>query len=67
MYRWIALHLGNVSVNLKLGIGFSVVLLLTLVITLTGWLGLGGVISRGDKLGEISEVYQSTQVLRIAR
>ena len=67
MYRWMAQHLGNVSVNLKLGIGFSVVLLLTLVITLTGWLGLSGVIDRGDKLGEISEVYQGTQLLRIAR
>ncbi len=67
MYRWMAQHLGNVSVNLKLGIGFSIVLLLTLVITLTGWSGLSGVISRGDKLGEISEVYQATQVLRIAR
>nr|WP_110972293.1 methyl-accepting chemotaxis protein [Pseudomonas huaxiensis] len=67
MYRWMAQHLGNVSVNLKLGIGFSIVLLLTLVITLTGWLGLEGVINRGDKLGEISEVYQGTQVLRIAR
>jgi len=67
MYRWMAQHLGNVSVNLKLGIGFGVVLLLTLVITLTGWSGLSGVIDRGDKLGEISEVYQATQVLRISR
>ncbi|OLS61152.1 Methyl-accepting chemotaxis protein McpS [Pseudomonas putida] len=67
MYRWMALHLGNVSVNRKLGIGFSIVLLLTLAITFTGWQGLSGVIGRGDKLGEISEVYQGTQVLRIAR
>ncbi len=67
MYRWMAQHLGNVSVNRKLGIGFSIVLLLTLAITFTGWQGLSGVISRGDKLGEISEVHQATQVLRIAR
>jgi methyl-accepting chemotaxis protein len=62
-----AQHLGNVSVSLKLGIGFGIVLLLTVAITLTGWSGLSGVIDRGDKLGEISEVYQATQVLRIAR
>ncbi len=67
MYRWMAQHLGNVSVNRKLGIGFSIVLLLTLAITFTGWQGLSGVIGRGDKLGEISEVYQGTQALRIAR
>lgn len=67
MYRWMAQHLGNVSVSRKLGIGFGIVLLLTLTITLTGWSGLSGVIDRGDKLGEISEVYQATQALRISR
>ncbi|MDD0976044.1 methyl-accepting chemotaxis protein [Pseudomonas sp. TNT2022 ID681] len=67
MYRWLAQHLGNVSVNLKLGIGFSLVLLLTLVITLTGWQGLDGIINRGDTLGEISQAHQTTQDLRIAR
>ncbi|NER63542.1 HAMP domain-containing protein [Pseudomonas sp. MAFF212427] len=67
MYRWLAQHLGNVSVTLKLSIGFSVVLLLTLVITLTGWQGLNGITTRGDTLGAISQVHQATQDLRITR
>ena len=67
MYRWLAQSLGNVSVNLKLGIGFSLVLLLTLLITLTGWLGLNAVTSRGDKLGTISSLNELTKDLRISR
>ncbi|MDN7140395.1 methyl-accepting chemotaxis protein [Pseudomonas sp. JQ170] len=67
MYRWLALHLGNVSVNRKLGIGFGLVLLLTLSITLTGWQGISGITQRGDTLGGISQVLQATLDLRIAR
>ncbi|SEM44307.1 methyl-accepting chemotaxis protein [Pseudomonas sp. NFIX51] len=67
MYRWLAQSLGNVSVNLKLGVGFGLVLLLTLLITTTGWLGLGNVIERGDKLGYISTLNELTKDLRIAR
>nr|WP_136478522.1 methyl-accepting chemotaxis protein [Pseudomonas sp. DG56-2] len=67
MYRWLAQHLGNVSVNRKLGIGFGLVLLLTLSITLTGWQGLNGITQRGDTLGSISQVLQATLELRIAR
>ena len=52
MYRWLARNLGNVSVSRKLGIGFGLVLLLTLLITATGWTGLGRVIDRGDKLDQ---------------
>ena len=54
MYQWLAEKLGNVSVNRKLGVGFGLVLLLTLLITVTGWTGLSDVMSRGDKLGFIS-------------
>ena len=67
MYRWLAHSLGNVSVNLKLSIGFGLVLLLTLLITLTGWTGLGHVIERGDKLGFISSLNELTKDLRAAR
>ena len=67
MYRWLARNLGNVSVSRKLGIGFGLVLLLTLLITATGWTGLGRVIDRGDKLGNISTLYGMTKDLRIAR
>ncbi|QLG90861.1 methyl-accepting chemotaxis protein [Pseudomonas yamanorum] len=67
MYRWLAENLGNVSVNRKLGIGFGLVLILTVLISFTGWTGLGGVISRGDKLGFISSLNELTQELRLAR
>ncbi|MBY8947375.1 methyl-accepting chemotaxis protein [Pseudomonas sp. SH10-3B] len=67
MYRWLAEKLGNVSVKTKLGVGFGLVLLLTLMITFTGWSGLGSVISRGDKLGYISSVNELTKDLRLAR
>ncbi|RQO58903.1 methyl-accepting chemotaxis protein [Pseudomonas sp. KBW05] len=67
MYRWLAEKLGNVSVKSKLGVGFGLVLLLTLMITFTGWSGLSGVISRGDKLGFISSLNELTKDLRLAR
>ncbi|MFK3790059.1 methyl-accepting chemotaxis protein [Pseudomonas piscis] len=67
MYRWLARNLGNVSVSRKLGIGFGLVLLLTLLITATGWNGLSRVIDRGDKLGNISLLNAMTKDLRIAR
>ncbi|TPG94303.1 methyl-accepting chemotaxis protein [Pseudomonas caspiana] len=67
MYRWLAEKLGNVSVNRKLGAGFGLVLLLTLLITFTGWTGLSGVMSRGDKLGFIASLNDLTKDLRLAR
>jgi len=67
MYRWLAEKLGNVSVKTKLAVGFGLVLLLTLMITFTGWSGLGDVISRGDKLGYISSLNGLTKDLRLAR
>ncbi len=67
MYQWFAQLLGNVSVNRKLGLGFGLVLLLTLAITLAGWHGMDSIINRGDKLGNISVIQQYTQELRIAR
>lgn len=67
MYRWSAEKLGNVSVNRKLSVGFGLVLILTLLITFTGWTGLGDVISRGDKLGFISSLNGLTKDLRLAR
>ncbi|MGR3887183.1 HAMP domain-containing protein [Pseudomonas sp. 1152_12] len=67
MYGWLAEKLGNVSVNRKLSIGFGLVLILTLLITFTGWTGLGDVINRGDKLGFISSLNGLTKDLRLAR
>jgi methyl-accepting chemotaxis protein len=67
MYRWFAQRLGNVSVSRKLAIGFGLVLLMTLVITATGWSSLGALIERGDKLANISQVSEQTMDLRTAR
>jgi methyl-accepting chemotaxis protein len=67
MYQWLAENLGNISVNRKLGIGFGLVLLLTLLITFTGWTGLSDVTSRGDKLGFIASLNDLTKDLRLAR
>ncbi|KQN44729.1 chemotaxis protein [Pseudomonas sp. Leaf48] len=67
MYSWLAENLGHIRVKRKLGIGFGLLLLLTLLITFTGWSGLSGVISRGDKLGFIATVNELTKDLRLAR
>ncbi len=67
MYRWSAQRLGNVSVSRKLGIGFGLVLLLTLVITATGWSSVSSLIERGDKLASISQISEQTIELRTAR
>nr|WP_160285660.1 methyl-accepting chemotaxis protein [Pseudomonas knackmussii] len=63
MSRWFS----NLTVNRKLAIGFGLVLLLTLLIAVTGWLNLNNLISRGDKLGEISHLLGMTKDLRTAR
>ncbi|TDV51469.1 methyl-accepting chemotaxis protein [Pseudomonas graminis] len=67
MSGWFTQRLGNMSVRLKLGIGFGVVLLLTLLITATGWSSVKAVIERGDKLGMISQISERTMDLRTAR
>ncbi|MCM2464652.1 HAMP domain-containing protein, partial [Pseudomonas sp. CG7] len=66
MCGWLAQGLGNVSVNRKLGAGFGLVLLLTLMIAFTGWSGLGNVISRGDKLGFIASLNDLSKDLSLA-
>lgn len=58
--------LANISVKSKLASGFGLVLLMTLVITLTGWGGLETVIERGNTLRYISEINTLVRDLRIA-
>ncbi|MBB6155487.1 methyl-accepting chemotaxis protein [Pseudomonas sp. JAI115] len=59
--------LGNLSVNLKLALGFSLVLLPTLIITFVGWFGLNAMSVRSDKQMSISEIEKISKDLRIAR
>ncbi|MCU9947197.1 methyl-accepting chemotaxis protein [Pseudomonas sp. PDM13] len=63
MFRWF----GNISVNLKLTLGFGLVLLLTVLITLTGWLAVDATLQRGDKLGASAKLSELTKDLRVAR
>jgi methyl-accepting chemotaxis protein len=67
MYRWLAEKLGNVSVNRKLSVGFGLVLLMTLLITFTGWNSLSSVISRADKQSHIASLNDLSKDLRTAR
>ncbi|WP_341521676.1 methyl-accepting chemotaxis protein [Pseudomonas sp. G.S.17] len=67
MPRWFTQALGNMSVSLKLAVGFGLVLLLTVLITLTGWLSVTSLIDRGDKLAAIGQVSQATLDLRVKR
>ncbi|WPO99630.1 methyl-accepting chemotaxis protein [Pseudomonas sp. HR96] len=59
--------LGNISVNRKLGTGFGLVLLLTLLITFTAWHALSSLLDRGDKIVSVSLIADGARDLRINR
>ena len=58
---------GNISVNLKLGLGFGLVLVLTSILALTGWTSLGGLIDRSNWMSDITQLNSSLTKLRVAR
>ncbi|WP_213875631.1 methyl-accepting chemotaxis protein [Pseudomonas sp. dw_358] len=59
--------LGNISVNRKLGIGFGMVLVMTLLITLVAWRGLSSLLERSDKIVSVSLIADGARDLRINR
>ncbi|MDU9395658.1 methyl-accepting chemotaxis protein [Pseudomonas sp. zfem003] len=63
MSRWF----GNLSVSLKLAIGFGLVLLLTLLITLTGWLAIDETLDRGQKLQDSANLSELAKDLQISQ
>ncbi|MDD2064017.1 methyl-accepting chemotaxis protein [Pseudomonas sp. 25571] len=63
MNSWFA----NISVNLKLGLGFGLVLILTGLLALTGWTSLGSLIDRSNWMSDISQLNKDLTDLRIAR
>lgn len=67
MFRLINHTLENMNVRFKLSLGFGLVLLLTLVITLTGWHGLYTMIDRSESLSEIAQLNSLTKDLRAER
>ena len=66
MFSWLTEKLGNVSVNRKLGFGFGLVLLMTLLSTFAGWNSLSSVISRSDKQASIASLNELAKDLRVA-
>ncbi|MFD2882706.1 methyl-accepting chemotaxis protein [Pseudomonas lini] len=58
---------GNISVNLKLGLGFGLVLALTCVLALTGWKSLGGLIDRSNWMSDITQLNAGLTKLRVVR
>ncbi|CRN05356.1 methyl-accepting chemotaxis protein [Pseudomonas fulva] len=63
MNSWFA----NISVNLKLGLGFALVLILTGLLALVGWTSLGGLIDRSNWMSDIGQLNKDLTDLRIAR
>ncbi len=58
---------GNISVNLKLGLGFGLVLVLTSILAVTGWTSLSGLIDRSNWMSDITQLNASLTKLRIVR
>lgn len=48
--------LGNVSVNVKLTLGFGLVLILTTALALTSWVSLDRLVWRSDRMGDITQL-----------
>ncbi len=58
---------GNISVNRKLGLGFGLVLALTVVLAFTGWTSLGSLINRSMWMGDIAKLDAALTKLRVTR
>ncbi|MCF5469473.1 HAMP domain-containing protein [Pseudomonas syringae] len=67
MSRGLSRSLANASVSLKLAVGFGLVLLMTLMISATGWFSNKALIDRGDRVTAIAEINELTLQLRINR
>ncbi|NWB86765.1 methyl-accepting chemotaxis protein [Pseudomonas gingeri] len=63
MNKWF----GNISVNLKLALGFGLVLALTTVLALTSWTSLDKLIWRSDRMGDITLLNTLLNKVRVAR
>ncbi|WP_312933478.1 methyl-accepting chemotaxis protein [Pseudomonas sp.] len=63
MNSWFA----NISVNIKLGLGFGIVLILTSLLALTGWFSVGGLIDRSNWMSDIGQLNKDLAELRVAR
>ncbi|OSR78488.1 Methyl-accepting chemotaxis protein McpS [Pseudomonas syringae pv. actinidiae] len=57
----------NISVNMKLALGFGTVLFFTAILALVGWTSLDKPIYRTDRIGNITELSNNLTNLRVAR
>ncbi|MCF5586051.1 methyl-accepting chemotaxis protein, partial [Pseudomonas syringae] len=57
----------NISVNMKLALGFGTVLFFTAILALVGWTSLDKLISRTDRIGDIAQLSSNLTNLRVAR
>jgi len=63
MNSWFA----NVSVNMKLALGFGLVLVFTAILALTGWSSLSGLIDRSNWMSDITSLNAQLTKLRVTR
>nr|WP_024697147.1 methyl-accepting chemotaxis protein [Pseudomonas avellanae] len=57
----------NISVNMKLALGFGTVLFFTAILAFVGWTSLDKLIYRTDRIGNITELSNNLTNLRVAR
>ncbi len=67
MFATINRFLENISVRAKLTLGFAAVLALTILIAITGWVGIKSLGDRGDRILDIATLNDITRDVRIAR
>lgn len=63
MNSWFA----NISVNMKLGLGFGLVLVFTAILALTGWNSLGNLIDRSNWMSDITSLNSQLTKMRVTR
>ncbi|MBI6702342.1 methyl-accepting chemotaxis protein [Pseudomonas viridiflava] len=63
MNSWFA----NISVNMKLALGFGLVLVFTAILALTGWTSLSGLIDRSNWMSDITSLNAQLTKLRVTR
>lgn len=63
MFDWIS----NIRIGTKLGFGFGLVLALTSLLALTGWIAINSLDERGLKIESIARVAEMTKDLRVHR
>ena len=57
----------NISVNMKLALGFGTVLFFTAILAFVGWTSLDKLINRTDRIGDIAQLSSNLTNLRVAR